>query len=400
MSPSGKIDIVLHHQAGRAYKASIVKARPDAASLLCGKSPEQVLDTVHLLYSLCSNGQSYAALQACRGAMGRASEPELDAAHEILVQLETLREHVWRILLDWPQFAGRQADKKPLAEFFKFDAQFKRHLFREGQAFKLDSVLDIDEMQLTELIARLETLLDAAIFQSGLSDFQAICGEADLQYWLQHNRSLPACLLSEIYCRDWVAIGANHIDVLPQIDPQTFSRQMQQEDLSAYFRMPQWRLQCYENTALNRQLRKPLIADLQGRYGNGLIVRLLAILLEVSGSPSRLKLLLQEIATGSVIPVIEPVGEGLGLGMVQAARGLLIHRLELRQGLIRNYCIVAPTEWNFHPDGVVAQGLKNLETTGADELRLQAELLINSVAPCVQYGLRLMDVKQELENHA
>ncbi|MCB1894567.1 MAG: hypothetical protein H6945_11910 [Zoogloeaceae bacterium] len=40
------------------------------------------------------------------------------------------------------------------------------------------------------------------------------------------------------------------------------------------------------------------------------------------------------------------------LAGVDTVRGLLIHALRLDGGLVEEYRIVAPTEWNFHPAGV------------------------------------------------
>jgi Ni,Fe-hydrogenase I large subunit len=69
----------------------------------------------------------------------------------------------------------------------------------------------------------------------------------------------------------------------------------------------------------------------------------------------------------------------------------LIHRLVLRQGRVYDYRIVAPTEWNFHPDGVLAQGLLQLRTSDVDSLRRQAHWLTQAVDPCVQFQLTLIE---------
>jgi Ni,Fe-hydrogenase I large subunit len=51
------------------------------------------------------------------------------------------------------------------------------------------------------------------------------------------------------------------------------------------------------------------------------------------------------------------------------ARGLLLHWVQLdAQGRVDAYQVVAPTEWNFHPDGALAQALMRLspqDITGA-----------------------------------
>ncbi|TCV81339.1 hypothetical protein EDE11_11540 [Methylomonas methanica] len=347
--------------------------------MLIGNTPEQVLSVVPLLFSLCGNAQAYAALLACRAALQMPAEPEADAARECLLQLETVREHAWRILLDWPGLLKRQPDKTAVAALLKIDRQFKACLFQDGEAFIPDSRLQIDAPRLQSLLAELTGLIDQTIFDGGLSGFLAITDEAQLRDWLDGNSALSAELLNALYRWNWLALGYSDVACLPELDYAELHRQLQNEDLSAFCRAPQWQGHCYETTPLSRQQAQPLIAELQSRYDNSLLVRFVAVLLEVAAIPQGLT-----ASEGRAY-----AANCIGLAQVQAARGLLIHRLALRQGRVYDYRIVAPTEWNFHPDGVLAQGLKSLQADNADGLRQQAEWLINAVDPCVQYRLVL-----------
>jgi hypothetical protein len=78
-----------------------------------------------------------------------------------------------------------------------------------------------------------------------------------------------------------------------------------------------------------------------------------------------------------------------GVALADAARGALLHRVEVADGLVQRYQILAPTEWNFHPDGVVAQGLERIARSGVGgtELERLARLYITAVDPCVEYRL-------------
>ncbi len=401
MTPAGFISIDLHQRSGNAIGVQIASTRPDAiARVFIGKTPEQLLGTVPLLFTLCGNAQVFAALLACRAALGVEAEADTDSARDMLVQVETLREHAWRILLDWPGFINMAPDKTALAVLLKFDVLFKRHLFRHGEAFKLDSRLDIDAVRVTNLIDELEALIDVSIFNDRLADFKTLTGEAQLLDWLQQNNALAATLPNYLYSRNWTAIGQNAIACLHDLEQEALNLQLQQHDLTAFSRTPHWQGRCFETTLLNRQLSQPLIADMRGRYGNGLIVRMLARLVEAALIPERLRQLLTQIKDRPVLPAIGAANDGIGLAQVQAARGLLIHRLELRQGRIEDYRIIAPTEWNFHPEGVIAQGLKQLTAANPIDLQRQAELLINAVDPCVQYALHLTDSHNGIENHA
>ena len=80
---------------------------------------------------------------------------------------------------------------------------------------------------------------------------------------------------------------------------------------------------------------------------------------------------------------------GTGIAQVEAARGRLVHRVELDGDRVQRYQILAPTEWNFHPRGVLAQGVKGLAVSNKALLRRQTELLINAIDPCVGYELQI-----------
>lgn len=379
---AGSLQIELLHREGLARAATIVSQRPAAATrVLLGKTPEQLLSTVPLMFSLCGNAQAYAALLACRIALDLPAYPEADAARDLLVQLETLREHAWRILLDWPRLLGQVPDKTAVAALLKITALIKTALFGAGEAFQCTSQLAIDTRPISDLLGDLTALLAGAIFHGDTQALPALSGEAQLRDWLSDNTAVPARLLDTLYRRDWLAVGRNPIASLPELSNASWHLQFQQADLSAFCRAPQWQGRCFESTPLSRQQGQALITELQNRYGNGLLVRFTAVLLEVLAI---MKGLPHGAAAGSAWG-----GNGFGLAQVRAARGLLIHRLELRQGRVYDYRIVAPTEWNFHPAGVAAQGLRSLMANDENGLREQAQWLIHAVDPCVQYDLTL-----------
>jgi Ni,Fe-hydrogenase I large subunit len=126
-------------------------------------------------------------------------------------------------------------------------------------------------------------------------------------------------------------------------------------------------------------------------YGKGILTRLVARLLELASIPRRqLQSLNRLIADDSPSVIAETHQAGEGLGMVEAARGRLLHRACLSAGVVRQYQILAPTEWNFNPRGLVAQGLLGLPCGYLPELKRQASLFIGAVDPCVGYSLELV----------
>jgi len=83
------------------------------------------------------------------------------------------------------------------------------------------------------------------------------------------------------------------------------------------------------------------------------------------------------------------LSENLGMAGVETSRGLLIHVVRLNEGKVADYRIIAPTEWNFHPAGPLAQALAGLGP-GAG-LEAVARLVSQSLDPCVAYGVELID---------
>ena len=78
---------------------------------------------------------------------------------------------------------------------------------------------------------------------------------------------------------------------------------------------------------------------------------------------------------------------GIGIAHSEAARGRLIHGVEVQDGLVKRYLILAPTEWNFHPRGAAAQALALIAGSGRSDARGLADLMITAFDPCVEYSL-------------
>jgi hypothetical protein len=81
-------------------------------------------------------------------------------------------------------------------------------------------------------------------------------------------------------------------------------------------------------------------------------------------------------------------GPRQGLAWVEMARGLLIHQvaLDAASSKVRACQVLAPTEWNFHPEGVVAQTLASLPATAPDP-QARVQLLMAAFDPCVPFDM-------------
>lgn len=96
----------------------------------------------------------------------------------------------------------------------------------------------------------------------------------------------------------------------------------------------------------------PLFCDLVRRDGANLVYRQLARLTRPATLLPAMETWLDEMAAHPGEPYyapVEPLREGRGFGLVEAARGALGHWVEIRDGRIARYQIVTPTAWNGSP---------------------------------------------------
>jgi hypothetical protein len=98
MLDAGRVHIRLRLADERIAEVEIRSQRPLVAKALRGKPAAQAVQLVPLIFALCGRAQGQAAALALAAARGVETAPELDAA----IEIEVMREHLWRLLLDLP----------------------------------------------------------------------------------------------------------------------------------------------------------------------------------------------------------------------------------------------------------------------------------------------------------
>ncbi len=363
MIDAGKLKITLTCDNEKVRKVEIESTRPlHTSRLFIGKTPEQTLKILPLLFNVCGVAQSFAAFQA----LGMAENSAETAARNLLLNVEIVREHCWWLLI--------HTDKARLAPFLKYVTDFKKALFVGGDAFSLNSQLEINYEQFDGLIVQLETDLNALFFNQR-QRFLDAKNEDYLHIWLNDNPSIPANLLRDLQANNYQNLGRCALHLLPELTDldllTTFNSQT-----------PTWQNECHETSCLNRQQTQPLITDLLEKYGNGLMTRLVSRLFELANLPNVLRQNVFDMKSPSI-----QTKNKIGVAQIQASRGLLIHKVELENGVIANYQIIAPTEWNFQPNGVAALSLQSLCVHNETLLHQHAALIINAIDPCVGFEL-------------
>ena len=370
----------------------IDSSRPlQAARIFRGKTVDQTLTMLPLLYSVCGTAQAQAAVSALEQAQGGAPDQAVSIAREMLVWLETAREHLWRMMIDWPVFIGEDTARQQLAPLMRLLPETRRALFAEAQAFLPGAVLSVDTKRVELQFATLRRALRREVCGCSSEQWLSMTSPSAIEQWIDQGQTVAARLLRRVRDNRAAACGAAQVAGLPPLDGPLLAQYLAGADADNFIARPTWQGRVYETTPLARQREQALIASSLESHGNGLMTRLLARLVELAQIPAVLRRHLDQLdAAGErVESEVLSTSEGVGLAQVEAARGRLIHRVEVTRGIIRDYRILAPTEWNFHPEGVLAQGFKSLQGTGADDLEWRCKLLINAVDPCVGYSLRL-----------
>ncbi len=389
MNPiEGQINIHLYPDKSNQSRVQIDSSRPlQASRVMIGKTPEQVLQFLPLMYNVCGVAQARTALGAIHSKLDIQPDSAAETAREMLVLVENAREHLFRILVDWPTLFNLKPDQSQLPLLGSLIKNFKQALFRDGEAFSLQSELQVDFEGTQQLIDQLENSLQQSIYHQPTEQWLKI-NDIDMLYqWSKGHDSTATSSLAIICDHGWTSQGFSRLDSLPELDSHELLQRLDQSESEQFIALPDWQGQLYETTSLSRQMDQPLIKSLAQEFHNTLITRWVARLLELARIPTQLRQLQAELQAGQSS---KKISNGVsGLAQTEAARGRLIHRVEIEDGVVSQYQIVAPTEWNFHPLGLINQSLSNLTTRDHKLLEQLARLMINAIDPCVGYELKV-----------
>ena len=339
-----------------------------------GHSPEDILRTVSLLFATCRAAQSAASAAAFEDALGVSPGGPAQRARALTILAETAREHALRILMDWPEFLHVPEQAK---------ARQVRSLMQTGR--DLSRAFDGGE---EASITKLKTLLEQAIFGEDLDRWRARSTQGDLIEWAGCGNTVAQRLLRQLFGNGLSAAGAVPVAALPELQPDALSARLFAEDGEDFVAKPEWDGRPCETSPLTRMSGHPLIESLKSEDGYGLGARLIACLAELAEIPAQMLELLNAPMDGAPAERL-PGSDGVGIGQVEAARGRLVHAVQMADAKVRCYRILAPTEWTFHPEGAAARGLRRIAAArGPDCLNL-ARLFVTAADPCVAADVRV-----------
>jgi hypothetical protein len=336
--------------------------------LLRGQRGEQVGRTLSGVFTLCAHAHRRAARMALSVASSGSQHAQVDDA-PVLLLVETARDHLRSIALDWPQRQFMPVDRIP-------DMSWLRECplsLGTGRSIK-------DDAAAWSALAELRAWVQRCILEQSIPDWLAANRQADaFAAWCEGKAQQlhPARCLATWH-RDAQALKpeARCLDVLDDDAPRQEAQLRQLAESMAgdpeFVRRPTWMGECAESGPWARLRHRRE----QGAQARSAWTRLSARwieLMEIAATDQR------EQTCGLLASGALQLSDGQALAWCEMARGLLLHWVRLDGGAIDDYRVLAPTEWNFHPGGALARALTAL----APGDMVAASTLAAAYDPCV-----------------
>jgi len=382
MQIEGEILVRLERAGGRLTRVSVRSTRPLAtARVVVGRRVGDAAALLPRLYSVCASAQGAAAVSALESAAGRLPSPSRLAERAFSVALENLQEDLRRLLIDVPKALGQVPVSEPVASVRRaFAPVLAAASSTVGKGFVSAPVR-------THAIDTATEAVSQHVLGEASPSFVARADADALEYWAHEATSAPALALRAVLGRGG-RLGASDAATLPPMTRELAQTRLLPALVAAegFAAAPRLDGVPCETGALARMAGHPAVAGFASRYGRGVAARLAARIAGVARTVSAL-------AAGTPAAQVDawPARPGTGVAIVETARGLLLHRAEVRDELVAGYGIVAPTEWNFQPGGPLERSLAGLDARDADALCRDAGLVVQSLDPCVACGIEVHD---------
>lgn len=378
MFPEARLDVTLHVRDGAVAEVGVRSTRlVQASRLFAGRRPDEVTGLLPTIFALCGTAQVLAGLSAMEQASALPPSAAQAPARQMLLLAETVAEHGLGMARDWPALMGAAPDLDIAKRLKTAMAAIRPALYPSGDWKRPGGgTLAPDQNAIRAAIAAGR----AAVADLLGADAEALLADPDaFLVWRRTGRTSSARLIDEVSAPDLAAFGRGPFLPMPEQGPVDLAARLEADREGAYAARPDFAGRVFETGPLARQAWQPAVGSLIARHGGGLLARLVARIAEVASSLQEMDDLVHSLDGGSAPSAC--LVDGAGLGLVEAARGLLVHRVELEGGRVKRYQILAPTEWNFHPDGPLARGLRGAPAT--PDLQRRATLLAGALDPCV-----------------
>ncbi len=382
-TPNAPVDlagqVVWHRPQGGLHNE-----RPELVSGLSAGRPASALPgLVSALLSMCGQAHLMASRLAVEAARGQPRV--LTAAEAQTLQIETLREHLRRLWLDWPRLLQGQVDAsvsqlKTLHEAPLLQGSLSRVVSER------DVVLEATRGWLGEQVFDMPPDIWLTRWLRG--------GEAWLADWCASAATAPARLLAAVQAPARATTAPMHgLRTDDESGLRALAHGLAHE--TGHARQPAWPVPEVETGPWNRQHVAADMATPRTLWWRmaGRLADLARLALPDHDAHAHAHEDLgprgtQVLRQGSLM-----LPDHAGLAWVEMARGTLIHWVQLdgagADARVRGCQVVSPTEWNFHPHGPVARVLSDMPE--GPDFPQRAALVVAAYDPCVPFAIVGLD---------
>jgi len=369
----GEAQVRYRFEEGRVADAQIrFLTGRNIEKILEGKPPMDALAINPRICGICGHAHlitTVRALEGCYPALRLSEKARI--VRELTLSFELLQNHFkWFYLTIWPLVfpeepaVGRATEpSRIVGEMIALIAGKYPHNSYALPGGITNEITPVEILGAGERLRELKRLFASSLIDVELSDFTRCDRIEDM---LAREGDLPR-VMAAILDRGWerlgrsfdrfivlgggglFASGKSHATRIRGHLDFRYIKESSIKDSRAL--MVRYREKVYETGPLARAmlLKTPLIREAHRRWGDSLFSRILARVCEIPRLLLYADELLREIdyAQRSWIDPGPMPREAEGVGLVEAARGSLIHRVRVEEGRIARYQIVTPTQWNL-----------------------------------------------------
>lgn len=325
---------------------------------------------------------------------------------ELTLNFELIQNHFkWFYLTILPLFGYKQSllkATKPSQLMGKAIATFGGQYPHTSYAIVGGIVSDptaTDIIKIEQYIEEVINYFESNLIYANTSDFLA-CD--NIEKLFNKDGDLPM-ILKDIIKNDWQKIGKSYDRFIVFGENSYFKKGKslktrlntninlngvhEFENKKSYAKNVTYKDKYFEVGPLARAMihKTPLVKDTHRKYADSIFSRILSRVCEIPQLLNHSKELLKQINLNEpsyIKPAIDiSQMTAYGESAVEAARGSLIHKVNIENGLIKKYDIITPTQWNLSNGTKENQATSQKAMVGLEDTKL-AEIVFKSFDVC------------------
>lgn len=246
----------------------------------------------------------------------------------------------------------------------------------ETQSFFDENLIDLEDEDILEC-ENIDTLFDKK------GDLSQILGDIRKNKWEHLGKSYDRFIAfgENSYFTKGKSLKTRRFTSISVEDVEEFST------ASSFAKNVTFKDKYFEVGPLSRAIinKSGLIKDSHSKYEDSIVSRIVARVLEIPQLLNHTKNLLKQINLDEP-SYIEPKIDiskitSSGYSAVEAARGTLIHKVNMENGIITKYDIITPTQWNLSNGTRENQGISQKAMIGLKDEKI-AEIVFKSFDVC------------------